>query len=70
MNQFGLMTLIQYQDISRELAINVCFPWELSPGKIIYLVYNKNWQRSWNPMSRLLPLQERGGFKVELSIRS
>lgn len=69
MNQFGLMTLIQYQDISRELAINVRFRWELSPGNVIYLVYNKNWKRSWDPMSRFLPLQERSVFKIQLSIR-
>ena len=67
--RLGLMNYIQYDDVSRELAINVRFRWELSPGNVIYLVYNKNWERSWDPMSRFLPLQERGVFKVQLSIR-
>jgi len=67
--RIGLMNYIQYDDVSRELAINVRFRWELSPGNVIYLVYNKNWQRSWNPMNRFLPLQERSVFKIQLSIR-
>jgi hypothetical protein len=67
--RIGLMNYFQYDDISRELAINVRFRWELSPGNVIYLVYNKNWQRSWNPMNRFLPLQERSVFKIQLSIR-
>lgn len=67
--RLGLMNYIQYDDVSRELAINVRFRWELSPGNVIYLVYNKNWERSWDPMSRFLPLQERGVFKLQLSIR-
>jgi len=67
--RIGLMNYIQYDDVSRELAINIRFRWELSPGNVIYLVYNKNWERSWDPMNRFLPLQERGVFKVQLSIR-
>jgi len=67
--RLGLMNYIQYDDVSRELAINVRFRWELSPGNVIYLVYNKNWEKSWDPMSRFLPLQERGVFKIQLSIR-
>jgi hypothetical protein len=65
----GLMNYIQYDDISRTLGANIRFRWQLSPGNEIYLVYTKNWERRWNPISRIVPLGERGVFKVTLSIR-
>jgi len=67
--RFGLMNYFQYDDVSEELGINLRFRWEISPGNIVYLVYNKNWERRWDPLSRFVPLQERGVFKIQLSIR-
>jgi hypothetical protein len=65
----GLMNYIQYDDVSRTLGANIRFRWQLSPGNEIYLVYTKNWERSWDPVSRFVPLGERGVFKITLSIR-
>ena len=65
----GLMSYIQYDDVSRTLGANIRFRWQLSPGNEIYLVYTKNWERSWDPVSRFVPLGERGVFKITLSIR-
>jgi len=65
----GLMNYIQYDDVSRTLGANVRFRWQLSPGNEIYLVYTKNWERRWDPVSRFVPLGERGVFKITLSIR-
>jgi hypothetical protein len=66
---FGLMNYIQYDDVSKRLGASFRFRWQISPGNEIYLVYNKNWERRWNPESRFIPLQERGVFKITLSLR-
>ena len=65
----GLMNYIQYDDVSKTLGANIRFRWQLSPGNEIYLVYTKNWERRWDPVSRFVPLGERGVFKITLSIR-
>jgi Domain of unknown function (DUF5916) len=65
----GLMNYIQYDDVSRTLGANIRLRWQLSPGNEIYLVYTKNWERRWDPVSRFVPLGERGVFKITLSIR-
>ncbi len=65
----GLMNYIQYDDVSRTLGANIRFRWQLTPGNEIYLVYTKNWERRWDPVSRFVPLGERGVFKITLSIR-
>ncbi len=65
----GLMNYIQYDDVSRTLGANIRFRWQISPGNEIYLVYTKNWERRWDPVSRFVPLGERGVFKITLSIR-
>jgi len=65
----GLMSYIQYDDVSKNLGMNIRLRWELSPGSQIYLVYNKNWERVWDPLSRFIPLQDHGVIKVQLSIR-
>jgi hypothetical protein len=65
----GLMNYIQYDDISRQLGWNARLRWQVSPGNEIYLVYNRNWERRWDPMARFIPLEERGVFKITLSIR-
>jgi hypothetical protein len=67
--RFGLMNYVQYDDISNELGLNVRFRWELKPGNFLYFVYAKDWERRWDPASRFYPLEERGVFKITLSIR-
>ncbi|OGD21902.1 MAG: hypothetical protein A2W03_10985 [Candidatus Aminicenantes bacterium RBG_16_63_16] len=65
----GLMNYIQYDDISRKLGWNARLRWQLSPGNDIYLVYNKNWERRFDPTSRFFSLEDRGVIKITLSIR-
>jgi hypothetical protein len=65
----GLMNYIQFDDISNTLGWSARLRWQISPGNEIYLVYNKNWERRWDPMSRFAPLGERGVLKISLSIR-
>jgi len=67
--RLGLMNYVQYDDISNELGLNLRFRWELKPGNFVYFVYSKNWEQRWDPASRFYPLEERGVFKVTLSIR-
>jgi len=67
--RLGLMNYVQYDDVSNELGINTRFRWEITPGNVLYLVYSKNWERRWDPSSRFYPLEERGVFKITLSIR-
>jgi len=66
---FGLMNYIQYDDISKQLGCSTRLRWQISPGNEIYLVYNKSWERQWEPESRFLPMEERGVLKILLSIR-
>jgi hypothetical protein len=65
----GLMNYVQYDDISRNLGWSARLRWQISPGNEIYLVYNKNWERRWDPTSRFISLGDRGVFKITLSIR-
>lgn len=65
----GLMGLIQFDDDSNEMGVNVRFKWRISPGNVIYLVYNKNWERIWDPASRFQMINDLGIFKLQLSIR-
>jgi hypothetical protein len=65
----GLMNYIQYDDISRLLGWSARLRWQISPGNDLYIVYNKNWERRWNPTSRFFPMEERGVLKISLSIR-
>jgi len=67
--RLGLMNYFQYDDVSRELGVNIRFRWEIIPGNVIYFVYTKSWERRWDPISRFVPLEERGVFKIQLSIR-
>jgi hypothetical protein len=66
---FGLMNYVQYDDISRQIGWSARLRWQISPGNEIYLVYNKNWERRWDPTSRFVPLEDRGVLKISLSIR-
>jgi len=65
----GLMNYIQYDDISRRLGWSARLRWQISPGNEIFLVYNKNWERRWDPASRFFPLEGRGVLKISLSVR-
>jgi hypothetical protein len=65
----GLMNYIQFDDISNQLGWSARLRWQISPGNEIYLVFNKNWERRWDPTSRLFPLEQRGVLKISLSIR-
>jgi hypothetical protein len=65
----GLMNYIQYDTMSRQLGWNARLRWQISPGNEIYLVYNMNWERVWDPRSRFMPLADRGVIKISLSIR-
>ena len=67
--RLGLMNYLQYDDVSNELGINTRFRWEILPGNFVYFVYSKNWERRFDPASRFYPLEERGVFKITLSIR-
>ena len=67
--RLGLMNYFQYDDVSKELGINLRFRWEITPGNIVYFVYTKNWERRWDPLSRFVPLEEKGVFKIQISIR-
>lgn len=65
----GLMNYVQFDDISNTLGWSARVRWQISPGNEIFLVYNKNWERRWDPMSRFAPLGDRGVVKISLSIR-
>jgi hypothetical protein len=65
----GLMNYIQYDNISHQLGWSARLRWRVSPGNDIYFVYNQNWEKRWDPMSRFYPLERRGVLKISLSIR-
>lgn len=65
----GLLNFIQYDDVSKGLGINLRFVWRVSPGNTLYIVYNKSWERRWEPMSRFIPLSDRGTIKLQFSVR-
>jgi hypothetical protein len=67
--RLGLMNYVQYDDVSNELGLNVRFRWEIRPGNVVYFVYSKNWERRFDPAGRFYPLEERGVFKITLTIR-
>ena len=51
----GFMNYVQYDDISRQLGWSARLRWQITPGNEIYLVYNRNWERRWDPDQPLLP---------------
>jgi hypothetical protein len=65
----GFMNYIQYDTVSRLLGWSSRLKWRLSPGNEVALIYNKNWERRWDPTARFYPSEERGVFKIALSIR-
>jgi hypothetical protein len=65
----GFMNYVQYDDISRQLGWNARLRWRITPGNEIYLVYNRNWERRYDPAARFFSLQDRGVLKITLSLR-
>jgi len=65
----GLMNYIQFDDMSNTLGWSARLRWQITPGNEVYLVYNRNWERIWDPRSRFAPLGDRGVIKISLSIR-
>ncbi len=65
----GFMNYIQYDTVSRLLGWSARLRWRLAPGNEVALIYNKNWERRWDPTARFLPAEERGVLKLSLSIR-
>jgi hypothetical protein len=65
----GFMNYIQYDSVSRGLGWSSRLKWRVSAGNELALVYNKSWQRSWDPTTRFVPSEERGVLKLSLSIR-
>jgi hypothetical protein len=65
----GFMNYLQYDSVSRLLGWSARFRWEVKPGNFIYLIYNSNWEKSWDPNSRFYAAGDRGVFKITLSLR-
>ncbi|HYA49468.1 MAG TPA: DUF5916 domain-containing protein, partial [Burkholderiales bacterium] len=65
----GLMNYIQFDDISNQLGWSARLRWQISPGNDVYIVFNKNWERRWDPAARFFPLEQKGVLKISLSIR-
>ncbi len=65
----GFMNYIQYDTVSGLLGWSARFRWEIKPGNFIYLIYNSNWERRWDPVERFYAAGDRGVFKITLSIR-
>ena len=65
----GISNYIQYDDVSNQMGYNGKFFWQIRPGNIIYLVYNNNMERQWEPEYRFKMQEEQIKFKVQLSIR-
>lgn len=70
----GLMVYIQYDSVSENIGANIRFKWRISPGNTIYFVYNRTWEKGFDPLSgystrRFFSLQDRGIFKIQLSWR-
>jgi hypothetical protein len=65
----GFQNYIQFDDISNRLGWSARLHWRVSPGNDVYFVYEKNWERRWDPDSRFYPLDQGGILKVSLSIR-
>ena len=65
----GLLSYLQFDDISNQMGYNGRFFWQVRPGNTIYLVYNSNWLRQWNPETRFIAGEEQLSLKLQLSIR-
>jgi hypothetical protein len=65
----GISNYIQYDDVTEQMGYNGRFFWQIRPGNIIYLVYNNNMERRWDPDSRFHTQEEQIRLKIQLSVR-
>ena len=65
----GVSNYIQFDDISNQVGYNGRFFWQIRPGNIIYLVYNNNIVRLYDPEKRFQLAEDEVLFKVQMSIR-
>lgn len=70
----GFMIYVQYDSVSENIGANLRFKWRISPGNTIYFVYNKSWEKGFDPLAaynsrHFSPLHDRGVFKIQLSWR-
>lgn len=65
----GFMNYLQYDTVSKLLGWSARLKWRLSPGNEVALIYNKSWERRWDPKARFYPSEERGVLKLSLSFR-
>ncbi|MDR8392257.1 carbohydrate binding family 9 domain-containing protein [Aliifodinibius sp. S!AR15-10] len=62
-----ITTNVQYDNLSKLLAMNNRLRWIITPGSDVYLVYNHNWIE--NPMQRFRTTQRAGAIKVSYTHR-
>lgn len=65
----GLTNNIQFDDISNTIGYNGRLFWQIRPGNVIYLVYNNNIAKTFDPEERFRLSEDQTILKVQLSIR-
>jgi hypothetical protein len=65
----GMNNELQYDDVSNLMGYNGRFFWQIRPGNIIYLVYNNNLIRQWDPESSFRRQEDEISLKIQLSLR-
>jgi len=65
----GVSNYIQFDDITNQIGYNGRFFWQIRPGNTIYLVYNNNTERLFDPEKRFRVIEDQVLFKVQMSIR-
>ena len=65
----GISNYIQFDDITNQIGYNGRFFWQIRPGNTIYLVYNNNTERLFDPEKRYRVIEDQVLFKVQMSIR-
>lgn len=59
---------VQYDNVTELLATNNRFTWVIQPGNTLYVVYNHNWNRSFEN-DRLVTAETRTNIKLSYTIR-
>lgn len=59
---------VQYDNVTELLATNNRFTWVIKPGNTVYVVYNHNWNRSFDN-DRLVTAETRTNIKLSYTIR-
>lgn len=65
----GLISYIQFDDVSNQIGFNGRLFWQIRPGNFIYLVYNNNTERVFDPERRLRLIEDQVLLKIQMSIR-